>query len=349
MMGNDSSAAKRVLAFPAPNSNALILVDQHSRNLLRQMECVAPSMASVLIQGETGTGKERIARQLHALSGRKGPFIAVNCGALAESLIEAELFGHEAGAFTGAHSARAGWFEAANGGTLFLDEVGELPLGLQVKLLRVLQEHEVVRLGARRSIALDVRLLTATNVDLVQAVEAGRFRMDLYYRMNVATLRIPPLRERLDDLQPLAQHFIRLYCQRMGIAEAELSHAALQALQSYAWPGNIRELENVLQYALLVCREQHIRPEDLRFASVRLTGLGRALTTGIEDAEQALERAFDQLFNLPNEHLWQTVEGRLLQQALRRCEGNQVRTAQRLGISRNVLRTLLKHHGLLSS
>ena len=349
MMGNDSSAAKRVLAFPAPNPNALILVDQHSRNLLRQMECVAPSMASVLIQGETGTGKERIARQLHALSGRKGPFIAVNCGALAESLIEAELFGHEAGAFTGAHSARAGWFEAANGGTLFLDEVGELPLGLQVKLLRVLQEHEVVRLGARRSIALDVRLLTATNVDLVQAVEAGRFRMDLYYRMNVATLRIPPLRERLDDLQPLAQHFIRLYCQRMGIAEAELSHAALQALQSYAWPGNIRELENVLQYALLVCREQHIRPEDLRFASVRLTGPVRALTTGIEDAEQALERAFDQLFNLPNEHLWQTVEGRLLQQALRRCEGNQVRTAQRLGISRNVLRTLLKHHGLLSS
>ena len=188
----------------------------------------------------------------------------MNCGAFSESLIDAELFGHETGAFTGASQARSGWFEAANGGTLFLDEIGDLSMALQVKLLRVLQERQVVRLGSRRPIALDVRLVAATNVDLLKAILADRFRSDLYYRLSVATIQLPPLCERQGDILPLAQHFIGIYSDKIKLDNVVLTPEAQTQLLNYEWPGNIRELENVIHYALIVCRDQQIRADDLR-------------------------------------------------------------------------------------
>ncbi|MCH8178229.1 MAG: sigma-54-dependent Fis family transcriptional regulator [Proteobacteria bacterium] len=262
---------ERLLTLPPSSASslsirakALVFHDPASLRLLRDIERVARSEATVLVTGETGTGKELIARHIHAVSGRSGPFVAVNCGAFSETLIDAELFGHESGAFTGASHARAGWFEAANGGTLFLDEIGDLPLGLQVKLLRVLQERQVVRLGSRRGVSLDVRLVAATNIDLARAVEAQHFRADLYYRLSVASVRLPPLRERPDDILPLVRHFISVYCSRLQRDDVGVSEAAQEALRAYSWPGNIRELENVIHYALIVCRDQCIQPEDIR-------------------------------------------------------------------------------------
>ena len=262
---------ERLLTLPESSASslsirakALVFHDPASLQLLRDVERIARSEATVLVTGETGTGKELIARHIHAVSGRTGPFVAVNCGAFSETLIDAELFGHESGAFTGASHARAGWFEAANGGTLFLDEIGDLPLGLQVKLLRVLQERQVVRLGSRRGIPLDVRLVAATNIDLARAVEAQHFRADLYYRLSVASVRLPPLRERPADILPLVRHFISVYRSRLHLGDVAVSEAAQDALTQYSWPGNIRELENVIHYALIVCRDHTIEPQDIR-------------------------------------------------------------------------------------
>ncbi len=245
-------------------AKALVFHDRKSLALLSDVERIARSDATVLVVGETGTGKELIARHVHATSGRQGPFVAVNCGAFSESLIDAELFGHETGAFTGASQARSGWFEAANGGTLFLDEIGDLPMALQVKLLRVLQERQVVRLGARKAIPLDVRLVAATNIDLARAVEAQHFRADLYYRLSVASVRLPPLRERADDIVPLAQHFISVYRSRLHLGDVQMTLQAQEALLSYSWPGNIRELENVIHYALIVCKDNVIGIDDIK-------------------------------------------------------------------------------------
>ncbi len=261
----------KILTLPESSSaplsiraKALVFNDPASQALLTHVERLACRDVTVLITGETGTGKELIARHIHAVSERTGPFVAVNCGAFSETLIDAELFGHESGAFTGAAQARAGWFEAANGGTLFLDEIGDLPLSLQVKLLRVLQERQVVRLGSRRPVALNVRLVAATNIDLARAVEAQHFRADLYYRLSVATVRLPSLCERQADILPLAEHFVSVYSQRLNLAHVTLSPAAREALQSYGWPGNIRELENVIHYALIVCRDGWVRRDDLK-------------------------------------------------------------------------------------
>ncbi len=245
-------------------AKALVFSDPVSAELLDYIERIAPSEAPVLIGGETGTGKELVARHIHHLSGRKGPFLAVNCGAISDQLAESELFGHEAGSFTGATGKREGWFEAANGGTLFLDEIGDLPLPLQVKLLRVLQEREVVRIGSRKSIPVDVRLVAATNVDLDYAVTAGHFRRDLLYRINIAHVRLPPLRERPGDVLPLAEYFLRIYGQRMGYKKLTFSQDAVDLLVNYAWPGNIRELENVIHFALLVSGEECIEPKHLK-------------------------------------------------------------------------------------
>ncbi|MFZ4651968.1 MAG: sigma 54-interacting transcriptional regulator, partial [Rubrivivax sp.] len=215
-------------------AKAMLFEDPRSLRLLAEVERVARSEATVLMIGETGTGKELIARHIHRKSGRRGPFLAVNCGAFSESLIDAELFGHEAGAFTGAATARAGWFEAADGGTLFLDEIGDLPLPLQVKLLRVLQERQVVRLGSRKAVPLDVRLVAATNIDLQRAVDAQRFRADLFWRLSVATLELPPLRERPGDVLPLARHFVGVYGPRLGLSDVVFSDAA-QAAVKRSW------------------------------------------------------------------------------------------------------------------
>lgn len=348
---HDSTA--RLLSFPdhathvlSIRAKALVFADEKSRDLLSRIEQVANSSASVLIQGESGTGKELVARHLHELSGRRGPFVAVNCGAFSESLVEAELFGHEAGAFTGAHRARTGWFEAANGGTLFLDEIGDLPLAMQVKLLRVLQEREVVRIGSRTPIPVDVRLVTATNVDLDRAIHAGHFRVDLFYRINVANLHIPPLRERVGDIEPLALHFARIYGERQGINTPTISPQALSALRNYSWPGNIRELENVIHFALLVCKDNLIQPPDLRFVSVSSPGQSLTIT---QTPQEAFVAALERMIGEEPPGLYDYIEQTVITRAFHSKHNNQVRTADALGISRNVLRTLLKRHGLIKA
>ncbi|SFZ74532.1 sigma-54 interaction domain-containing protein [Chitinimonas taiwanensis] len=327
-------------------AKALIFADPLSRRLLDEVERVAPSQAPVLVHGETGTGKELIARHLHRKSGRRGPFLAVNCGAISENLAEAELFGHESGAFTGASGARAGWFEAADGGTLFLDEIGDLPLALQVKLLRVLQEGEVVRLGARKPISVNVRLVTATNVDLARAVQAGHFRQDLYYRLNVVSLNLPPLRERTGDILPLAEYFLAIYAQRLNQRLPEISPAASRALLSYAWPGNIRELENVIHFALLVADGASLQIEHLKLNGAAPLAGGSANDADI-DPLSAIGRQLERLFAEPSPDLLARIEAQIVQAAFQHSRYNQVRSADLLGISRNVLRTLLKRHGLL--
>jgi transcriptional regulator with GAF, ATPase, and Fis domain len=341
-----------LLVHPNPQSvslsvraKAVIFADPKSQQLLEQLERVAPADAAVLIIGETGTGKELVAKHIHELSGRKGPFVAVNCGALSQSLAEAELFGHQAGAFTGATETRAGWFESANGGTLFLDEIGDLPLALQVKLLRVLQEREVVRVGSRKSIPLDVRLVAATNIDLVQAVTAGHFRVDLYYRLNVVRFELPPLRERRGDILPLTNYFIQLYSNRLQLNRATLSPEARTALLNYSWPGNIRELENVIHFALLFASGDVIRAENLRFSALPLPPTAGDNTPPLEQIGALLDR----LFVAAPPDLYAQLEELAIRRAFNYSGTNQVQTAKLLGVSRNVLRTYLKRFGLIGA
>ncbi|MDD2056727.1 sigma 54-interacting transcriptional regulator [Pseudomonas sp. GD03860] len=329
-------------------ATAQVFEDPKSRALLAHLQQVAPSEASVLIIGETGTGKELVARHIHNLSGRRDkPFVAVNCGAFSESLVEAELFGHEKGAFTGALAAKAGWFEEANGGTLFLDEIGDLPMAIQVKLLRVLQEREVVRLGSRKSIPIDVRVLAATNVQLEKAINAGHFREDLYYRLDVVSLELVPLRERPGDILPLVRHFIQSYSQRLGYGAVSLSSEAEARLRSYGWPGNIRELENVIHHTLLICRDGVIRQQDLRLSNLRIERPDDS-SDGDDSAEGLLERAFQKLFEQAPGALHEKVDDALLRAAYRFSHYNQVHTAQLLGLSRNITRSRLIKIGELA-
>ncbi|MES2946636.1 MAG: sigma 54-interacting transcriptional regulator [Pseudomonadota bacterium] len=356
-------------------AKALVFNDAGSKALLAQAERVAASDATVLIIGETGTGKELLARHVHNKSGRRGPFLAINCGAFSENLVEAELFGHEVGAYTGASGARAGWFEAADCGTLFLDEVGDLPLSIQVKLLRVLQERQVVRLGSRKPIDVNVRLVAATNVRLEQAVAAGHFRADLYYRLSVATLPLAPLAQRPGDIIALAEHFISVYSRRLGLQGVRLGLDTRAALLSYSWPGNIRELENVIHYALIVNSDGVLAVSDLQLRGV--SGPAQATTSitaeslawsqhgaaprsannaanesgSSSSASTALERlaaAFAQLCEEGGSNLYERIEQTLIHTAYSHCERNQVHTADLLGITRNVLRTQLKRFGLLA-
>jgi sigma-54-specific transcriptional regulator len=358
----------KLLTFPdsagmalSIRAKALLFHDPRSVALLEQVERIARSEATALIIGETGTGKELIARHIHSHSGRTGPFIAVNCGAFSESLIDAELFGHETGAFTGATQARSGWFEAANGGTLFLDEIGDLSPALQVKLLRVLQERQVTRLGSRRPTALDVRLVAATNVDLQKAIAAERFRSDLYYRLSVATLELPALCERPGDILPLAYHFINVYRNKLKLDPVRLAPATQAALLAYEWPGNIRELENVIHYALIVCRDHVIEADDLKLVGAlhRSSGAAQRVQNVAPAREPSIpsvaERSFSsRLVDLFGEMvaageavLFDSVEETLVRTAYARCNNNQVQTARVLGISRNILRTHLKRFGLI--
>lgn len=353
-LDNDLPSAKLLTlpqvggAAPTIRAKALVFSDPASRQILAQLERIGPSEATVTIVGETGTGKELVARHLHELSGREGPFVAVNCGAFNENFIEAELFGHEAGAFTGAQQARAGWFEAANGGTLFLDEIGDMPLSLQVKLLRVLQERQVVRLGSRKSIPVDVRLIAATNVDLERAVVAGHFRRDLYYRLNVAPVFLPNLGDRPGDILPLVNYFLDMYCNRLGQQRARISPRAQQALLAYDWPGNIRELENVIHYALIVCRNQVIEEDDLRFTSLGRDLVHASGNEGLsQDPVQALSQVLKRVLDSDVELVFEEVERALVTTAFQHAGYNQVHAAQRLGISRNILRAQLKRFGLL--
>ncbi len=323
-------------------ATALVFEDPVSRRLLEQIERIAPSDATVLIIGETGTGKELVARHVHALSKRAGKtFGALNCAALSENLIESELFGHEKGSFTGALMTKAGWFETADKGSLFLDEVGDLPLGLQAKLLRVLQEREVVKVGSRQSVPVDVRIIAATNVNLEEAVAAQHFRADLYYRFNVATLYLAPLRERPGDILPLTQHFIKIYAERLGYDQVKLLPATETALLNYDWPGNIRELENAVHRALLVCPGNHLRPEDFKLSGIRNVAPVPSIST--TSLESSLARLFDQA----PPKLFELIEETVVRTAFDFCEQNQVQTARLLDISRNVLRHKLGLYGLL--
>jgi sigma-54-specific transcriptional regulator len=347
-----------LLTFPGAHESkscwtkAPLACDARSEQVQRQLLRLAPTEASVLIVGETGTGKELAARYVHENSLRQGPFIAINCGALSEHLVEAELFGHEAGAFTGAQQARAGWFEAANGGTLFLDEVGDMPLHLQVKLLRVLQEKQVVRLGSRKPIPVNVRLIAATNVELEAAVEARQFRRDLYYRLNVASVRLSPLRERRGDILPLARHFLATYRREAGFDRVSLSPDAEAVLLAHDWPGNIRELENVIHYGLIMSVTGVLEAEDLRVPQAAAEHVERS--NGGDDRAVVAGDEFDvvgaglrRLLQSDREAIHHSVERLLLLTAFEHCDRNQVRTAKRLGLSRNIVRAQLKRHGLL--
>ncbi|WP_442497847.1 sigma-54 interaction domain-containing protein [Methylobacter sp. sgz302048] len=343
-----------LLAFPNPaelalsiRASALVFEDPKSKELLDRIKRIAPSELNVLIIGETGTGKELVARHIHELSARRnGPFMAVNCCALSETLIESELFGHVKGAFTGATTDKAGWFEAASGGTIFLDEIGDLPQSVQVKLLRVLQEREVVRVGSHKAIPIDVRLIAATNVKLEEAVLAGRFREDLYYRLNVAALNLLPLRQRTGDILPLVEHFLKIYGQRLGCPETTVSPTAKQTLVAHTWPGNIRELENAIHHALLVARDLTITPTDLSLS--QLSNFPKAVDPDLGDFEK-LENIFQALCEQEHPDLYARVEQALLQAAYKHTGRNQLATARLLGLSRHVVRARLIQRHILAS
>ncbi len=330
--------------------HACAFVDRRSRRLYERLRFIAPSDATTLISGESGTGKERIARLVHEFSERRGrPFVAVNCGAFSESLIESELFGHERGAFSGASEARAGWFEAAHGGTLLLDEIGDLAPRIQIKLLRVLQEREVVRVGARHPVAVDVRVIAASNVDLPAAVRAGRFREDLYYRLNVASLNLLPLRERPDDIEPLARQFIAALSVRLGIPTPTIGDDALRRLRAHPWPGNIRELENVIHHALLVNPESHIGAADLHLSvSVPAVAFASASAAGKTATADDLDEAIGALVRAGTQNLLEHIEERLYRIAYEHARGNQVQTARIIGLNRNVVHARLVQLGLLA-
>lgn len=251
--GGSAGQPRRKSSPTIPNGAPFIAESPAMKEVLETIQQVADSRATVLITGESGVGKEVVAKSLHTLSSRaKKSFVAVSCAALPETLLESELFGYEKGAFTGAQGSKAGRFEMAHEGTLFLDEIGEIPLSVQVKLLRVLQEREFERLGGSKPIRVDVRLVTATNRHLIEAVEQGIFRLDLLYRLQVVEIEIPPLRQRVEDILPLCNLFLAKYCKENGRDSLEMSDEALSALHKYAWPGNVRELENTMERAVVL-------------------------------------------------------------------------------------------------
>jgi DNA-binding NtrC family response regulator len=305
----------------------IVARSEEMQRVLELVARVAPSDATVLIQGESGTGKELIAKALHHASPRaSGSFVAVNCGALPEPLLESEIFGHVRGAFTGAVAARRGLLEEAHGGTFFLDEIGEMPLALQVKLLRALQEREIRRVGGTQAVAVDVRILAATNRDLAQLTREGRFREDLYYRLNVVLVPLPPLRERRADVPVLAEHFLAGAAARRG-RPLRLSAAANERMLAYPWPGNVRELENAIERASLLVIGDTIGPGDLPAHVTSGSGLGPAPALGPQRNLAEVERT----------HIIQTLE---------RCGWNHSRAADALGIGRTTLWRKLKEYGL---
>jgi two-component system response regulator FlrC len=290
---------------------------------------VAPTRSTVLIQGESGTGKEVIARYIHRNSDRSsGPFVAVNCAALPETLLESELFGHEKGAFTGAIGRKKGKFELAQNGTLLLDEISEMAVSVQAKLLRVLQEREVDRVGGQTPIQVDVRVLATTNRDLAEEVKAGNFRQDLYYRLNVVPLHLPPLRRRPEDVVHLAVHFLKESAEQNGLPKKELSQRSEELLKRMEWPGNVRELENLMERAILIVEGNPIEPRDLEF----IGGLGGGQATGEE------RNSIDKVVPLKD------MERKMIFQALEDHEGNRTRASKVLGISVRTLRNKLNEY-----
>lgn len=322
------------------------------QEVFRLTRRVAEASTTVLLTGETGTGKELVARAIHEMSPRaSGPFIRVNCGALSESLLESELFGHAKGAFTNAYENRTGRFEAAHGGTIFLDEINSVSFKLQVKLLRVLQEHEFERVGDTKTIRVDCRFVAATNRDLQDEIEAGRFREDLYYRLNVVPIFLPPLRDRSNDVSLLMNTFLQQYATLLGRPVPTLMPDAQVALESYQWPGNVRELQNYAERAIVLMdgNEFHadlLPPHVCGKAPLRI---GRQRTGGIEKQVEELVTAGIAEYaaeGKPFERVLSLVERELLSQMLRQCHGVQIKAAERLGINRNTLHKKVEEYGL---
>lgn len=367
--------------IPPSSSGRPVIVDPEMKRIYELAARAAQSDIGVLIHGETGSGKELLAEAVHNSSRRRNShLLKINCGAIAENLLESELFGHERGAFTGAHSARAGLFEATNGGTVFMDEIGEMPLATQVKLLRVLEERRVRRIGASKSIPIDVRFVAATNRDLEQEVERGTFRRDLYYRISGLVLRIPPLRQRSSEIEPLARHFLMNFCLVSRIPVPEITEAGLEALRSYSWPGNVRELRNAMERAPFLSTGLPIGPEHLPKLP--------QVAVDFDDEPLFAENEITDIANIPDE-LWRALrvaraqalahkgsaprlpdsrpressaaakkeiefveltspvdERERIIEALQQCQGNQTKAALLLGVSRRTLINRLESFGL---
>jgi DNA-binding NtrC family response regulator len=336
---------------PDPDAPMLVGTSRPMMEVAKLTGRIARSDDPVLIRGETGTGKELVARALHTHSPRKNkPFVALNCTALNENLLESELFGHEQGAFTGADKRRKGKFEYAHGGTLFLDEVGDMPLPLQARLLRVLEYQQVERVGSNEGIKVDVRVLSATHRDLEQAIAAGQFRRDLFHRLNRVTIRLPPLRERLDDLPELARYFLARAAAGDGRPAPSLSDGALEQLRRYPWPGNVRELQNVLYRAVRVCRGPQVLPAHLDGPAMD-NGTPAQAETGADDVLAALRRAIAAAWDREQPRLWpylhDLLERELLALALARLDGNQTKVAERLGMVRGTVIKRVQEYGQL--
>jgi len=334
-----SSLAREVEESPRtlnPRTATLIGQSPVMKKLFSVIERVAPTDASVLITGATGTGKELAARAIHDLSPRRhNAFVDINCSAIPDTLIEAELFGHQRGTFTGAHENRSGLFEKASGGTLFLDEVDALNLSAQAKLLRVLQERTVRRIGARANIAIDVRIISATNCDLAQAVAEGRFRPDLYYRLRVLPLQLPELCTRGEDVNLLVDYFLRLKAERMGQQVVRhFTPEAMRALSEYPWPGNVRELENAIEYSLAIGMEDELGVADLPIE------IANHVPSDLHDFRSVLQAYMNDTVPLAE------IEKRYILTVLQQFGGNQVRAAAALGIDRSKLYRRLRQYGV---
>ncbi len=304
---------------------------------------VAPSLATVLITGESGTGKEVVARQIHDLSGRSGPFVAVNCGAIPEHLLESELFGHEKGAFTGAVSSRAGRFEQANGGTFFLDEIGDMPPVMQVKLLRVLEERVVERVGGTKSIPVDVRLIAATHRDLPKRIEEGEFREDLYYRLSVFPIEITPLRDRSEDIPPLVSEFIRRIEAEQSVS-LRISEEAMSLIENYAFPGNVRELANLIERLVVIRPNGFVTTADLPWPLA-------PDSAPADDVPQVVNAELSPVASLPPEGIdlrqyLASIEQEMIHNALQESGGVVQRAAELLGIGRTTLVEKIRRHKL---
>ncbi len=316
----------------SPQSEQIIGVSDAMKKVLHLVDRIGPTESTVLITGESGTGKEKVARFIHLQSKRAGKaFVAVNAGAIPETLIESELFGHLRGAFTDAREKRRGLFEVADQGTIFLDEVGEMSPSMQVKLLRVLQDHEVRPIGADHSLHVDVRVIAATNSDLRAGIASGRFREDLFYRLNVFRIHIPPLRERKEDIPFLARFFLKNFSERHGRTVGGFSDQVWGYLQNYEWPGNVRELENSVEHAVIVSDGPLITPRDLPPEIIE-RGLPR-LGEGQDDS-------------IPDGLSLDDVEARYIRRAIRREQGSLSRTARSLGVSRTTLWRKMRKYGI---
>jgi DNA-binding NtrC family response regulator len=303
------------------------------REIFHTVERVAPTRATVLLAGESGVGKDMIARAIHQHSPRKNhPFVKINCTALPENLMESELFGYEKGAFTGATASKPGKFEQADQGTAFLDEIGDVPGHIQVKLLRILQERQFERLGSNVTRNVDVRVVAATNVDLRAALEQGRFREDLYYRLNVVPISLPPLRDRKEDVPFLAMHFVHKLAKELGATAKEISPAAMDRLLAHSWPGNVRELENTIERSLVMASGEVLQPSDIRIEAPRNAPAVTSQHTPLLPEGETLEH-------------WEQMMRR---EALRRANGNKSQAARMLGLTRNALRYRLSQMGLES-